>query len=1007
MFSLNLKFLKNQVNIEYKKYLEEIWNDFAEESKKSNSYVTVTKVAFKDIDKLDDLCENLSKVLLREKDNENKDNSPKVNSLFNIDKSSVLTQKYIDLFRSLLSDQLNKVEFNDIYIKKNKMPFIYDTQKDNPKLFKIFCQKTGKMIRYDKLDIETHRNVLRLVKEFKEKRERIKLNPMNIIFKPNLPTQAILCEEGTHLDITELIKYSINKVPNPRLYREVLDGFIKNYGISIVIDTSISCLNELCIIHTIQTLRILLSAISYDNIPCLDIIITRHKEPIILCSEKSGNEILAEKSPFWGVLFSCLEGEPFSDLASGIKAAYNLNRARRADYTNYIFVLTDGLYNPSQRDRIIGVVNNCYSKNINLFGIGVGIYPIGIEKLFPQVIYCQNPYKLIEGISLFFGDISKYKDNKMKSFIMTPIIENISKNCSEISDQIKYPKFQHLKDELSKIKVTLESFPFFNPELKKNEDGTNPEGENSGMYEKNFYKGQKILFAMFFSSDLKSQGGEATTEDEKKINPKYVKTKIGDEECISSVLEYYGYEINVVTNYEEAINELCKQNADKKCIYNSLWVISGQEVPDLPSNNGDINAPYYVEQFVDCAIQFWKNGGALVLMGENDPHNFQVNLFLKKLVFPGNKKLYFKIGGNHPGRKILKADDSGKLERKQTFNSKIQEINNYERKSIANNLVQIFEGATVAYTEGDITPFIPFSKDSDGGINSLFYNGEDRGDGTGEGDIFIDCAYTKFFLDMKKSGTSRYLQNIGAFIGSAERRYKIGEHPSLYRPDGVFFTLKKNSSFFYKFPKKSFDVVYLVDATGSMGGSIQAVKTYCVEIANILKNQMMLYDFKFGAVFYRDPIDSKGDINDYYNLTSDTTSLQSFVSTMQATGGGDLPEDWVGGYNLALYNMSWRSGNRLIIHIADAGAHGTNYTSNDKYPSEGPKLDDLLRTSADMKISIVAFEIGSEPHQSFSRSQSLYNSYGNKNYKIQSFDQNNKNPGYFTDLVVNAIVKVT
>jgi hypothetical protein len=36
------------------------------------------------------------------------------------------------------------------------------------------------------------------------------------------------------------------------------------------------------------------------------------------------------------------------------------------------------------------------------------------------------------------------------------------------------------------------------------------------MYEKNFYKGQKILFAMFFSSDLITQGGEATTNDEKK-----------------------------------------------------------------------------------------------------------------------------------------------------------------------------------------------------------------------------------------------------------------------------------------------------------------------------------------------------------------------------------------------------------------------------------------------------------------------------------------------------------
>ena len=887
------------------------------------------------------------------------------------------------------------------------MPFIYDTQKDNQKEFKIFCQRTGRIIRYDKLDIETQRNVLRLVKEFKEKRERIKYNSMNIIFKPNLPTQSILVEEGTHLDITELIKYSINKVPNPRLYREIRDGFIKNYGISIVIDTSVSCLNELSIIHTLQTLRILLSAISYDNMPCLDIIITREKAPIILCSEKSGNEILSEKSPFWAVLFSCLEGETSTDLASGIKAAYNLNRARRADYTNYLFVLTDGLFSPSQRERIIAVVNSCYSKNINLFGIGVGIYPIGIEKLFPQVIYSQNPYRLIEGISLFFGDVSKYKDIEMNSFIMEPKIEEITKLCAEISDHAKNPKFKHLKDELSKIKVTLESFPFFNPELKRNEDGTNPEGENSGMYEKNFFKGQKILFAMFFSSDLKSQGGEATTEDEKKINPKYVTNKIGEEECISSVLEYYGYSVVVVTNYEDAIIEMCKQNSENKCLYNSLWVISGQEIPDLPSNHGDCNAPYYVEQFVDCAIQFWQKGGSLVLMGENDPHNFQVNLFLKKLVFPGDKKVYFKIGGNHPGRKILKADDSGKLEKKQSFNSKIQEVNNVERKSLANNLVQIFEGATVAYTQGDISPFIPFSKDSDGGINSLFYNGLDRGDGTGEGDIFIDCAYTKFFLDMKKSGTSRYLQNIGGFIGSAERRYKMGEHPRLYRPDAVFFELKKNPSLFYKYPKKAFDVIYLVDATGSMGGSIENVKTYCVEIANILKNQMMLYDFKFGAIFYRDPIDSSGDKNDYYDLTSDTVSLQEFVKSIKAYGGADTPEDWVGGYGIAVNKINWREGNRLIIHIADAGAHGTEYTSGDKYPSEGPKLDNYIKKCSELKINIVAFKIGSTPQKSFLRSQNLYLSYGNKNYKIQEFDQNKKDPGYFTDLVVNAIIKVT
>ena len=59
-----------------------------------------------------------------------------------------------------------------------------------------------------------------------------------------------------------------------------------------------------------------------------------------------------------------------------------------------------------------------------------------------------------------------------------------------------------------------------------------------------------------------------------------------------------------------------------------------------------------------------------------------------------------------------------------------------------------------------------------------------------------------------------------------------------------------------------------------------------------------------------------------------------------------------------------------------------------------------------MKINIVAFKIGSNPEKSFLSSQNLSNSYGNKNYKIQEFDQNNKDPGYFTYLVANAILYI-
>jgi hypothetical protein len=55
--------------------------------------------------------------------------------------------------------------------------------------------------------------------------------------------------------------------------------------------------------------------------------------------------------------------------------------------------------------------------------------------------------------------------------------------------------------------------------------------------------------------------------------------------------------------------------------------------------------------------------------------------------------------------------------------------------------------------------------------------------------------------------------------------------------------------------------------------------------------------------------------------------LKNKISTIRAYGGGgDGAEDWVGGYELALNKMDWRKGIKLIIHIADDGAHGEEFT---------------------------------------------------------------------------------
>ena len=85
------------------------------------------------------------------------------------------------------------------------------------------------------------------------------------------------------------------------------------------------------------------------------------------------------------------------DLASSIRAAFNLHNYRRNEYTDFLFVLTDGLFSQSERQKITDNVHYCISRGMKVFGIGM--CPYGIEKLFPQIIYSKNPMKLIEGIS--------------------------------------------------------------------------------------------------------------------------------------------------------------------------------------------------------------------------------------------------------------------------------------------------------------------------------------------------------------------------------------------------------------------------------------------------------------------------------------------------------------------------------------------------------------------------------------------------------------------------------
>ena len=61
-----------------------------------------------------------------------------------------------------------------------------------------------------------------------------------------------------------------------------------------------------------------------------------------------------------------------------------------------------------------------------------------------------------------------------------------------------------------------------------------------------------------------------------------------------------------------------------------------------------------------------------------------------------------------------------------------------------------------------------------------------------------------------------------------------------------------------------------------------------------------------------------------------------------------------GAYTSSLDNISWRNGTKLIIQICDAG---TEFTLNDKYPDEGPKLVGLIQRLTTKSVKIISFKI--------------------------------------------------
>ena len=149
------------------------------------------------------------------------------------------------------------------------------------------------------------------------------------------------------------------------------------------------------------------------------------------------------------------------------------------------------------------------------------------------------------------------------------------------------------------------------------------------------------------------------------------------------------------------------------------------------------------------------------------------------------------------------------------------------------------------------------------------------------------------------------------------------------------------------------EVVFALDTTGSMSGLIESAKQKIWGITNHLMSGQPRPDVRIGLVFYRDTSDAY--VTESMALTSDIDAVYQRLLTANASGGGDNPEHVNKALDIAINEMQWKSGDKvlkLVFLVGDAPPHD-DYT-------DVPTSTELAKAAAKKGIIINTIRAGGQ-----------------------------------------------
>lgn len=148
----------------------------------------------------------------------------------------------------------------------------------------------------------------------------------------------------------------------------------------------------------------------------------------------------------------------------------------------------------------------------------------------------------------------------------------------------------------------------------------------------------------------------------------------------------------------------------------------------------------------------------------------------------------------------------------------------------------------------------------------------------------------------------------------------------------------------------SVDMVFCIDATGSMGGVIEMVKNNALHFYNDVTKAMSakgktIDKLRVRIVAFRDYVADGEDAmleTDFFNLPEESADFEACIKSIEAFGGGDDPEDGLEALGYAIksdWNTEGMKKRQVIVVWTDATTHELGFGSRMPNYPEGMARD--------------------------------------------------------------------